>query len=194
MTESELSTIEEEKQGKIKSKKHTFGEIIVAALLVIVTIIGVAYFEICKAPFNGNWVFSDTFVTVNARYNVKYNVIKIDLIVDEVIEDWQVKASNGNVEGISLECETSDKSIKREFKFDDVSLKTDEKIETSISIENAKLKDFLLVKDLLSGEVTIRYPLIISLDNAQREKMKQYYTSGAAAFGALFWNYMMGGQ
>ena len=194
MTESELSTVEEEKQEKIQPKKQKFGEIIVAVLLVIATIIGVAYFEICKAPFYGNWVFGDTLVTVNARYNVKYNVIKIDLIVDEVVEDWQVKASNGNVEGISLECETSDKSIKREFIFDDISLKTGEKIETSVSIENAKLKDFLLVKDLLSGEVTIHYPLIISLDNVQREKIKQYYISGAAAFGALFWNYMIGGQ
>lgn len=197
MTEIDTSTLvsdNQEETKEIKSHKHNkLWEFLIVALLVIATIIGVAYFEICKAPYYGAYNFGDTKVTVNANYNSKYNVIKIDFVANEIIEDWQVRASNGKVLGIKLICETSDKSIKKEFQFDDISLQAGEKIETSLSIENAKLKDFLLVKDLLDGSVSIQYPQIINFDSAEREEIKQYYTSGAAVLGDLFLYYMMGG-
>lgn len=196
MTEVETPTDDKNKQEalkKAKSSKSCLWEILIVVILTTITIVGVAYFEICKFPYYGGWVFGDTEVTVNANYNSKYNVIKIDLVADEIIEDWQVKASEGSVDGIKLECETNDKSIKREFQFDDISLEVGKKVETSLSIENAKLKDFVMVKDLLSGNVSIQYPRIISLDSAERGKLKQYYESGAWIWGLMWANMLMGG-
>lgn len=180
--------------NKVKSKKNKFWEILIVALLTIATIIGVVYFEICNAPFNKSWIFGDTEVNINANYNSKYKVIKLDLIADEIVEKWQVAATGGKVDGIKIECETSDKSVKRDFKFDDISLKEGEKISTSLSIDNAKLKDFLMIKDLLSGTVVIFAQPVISFDLNEREKMKKYHTSGASLFGDLFLYYMMGGR
>lgn len=196
MTEFETSTHENDENIEIQEvepKKKKFWWIFTIIILTIATIIGVAYFEICKSPYYGGWVFGDTEITVNANYNSKYNVIKIDLVADEIIEDWQVNASGGSVNGIKLGCETSDKSLKREFQFDDISLETGKKVETSLSIENAKLKDFVMVKDLLNGEVSIQYPRIISLDSTERVKLKQYYESGAWFFGLMWANALMGG-
>lgn len=194
---TEISIQENNTQEEIKEvnpKKHKFWEILIVVLLTIATIIGVIYWEICNAPFNKSWLFGDTEVNINANYNSKYNVIKLDLIADEVVEKWQVSATGGKVEGIKIECETSDKSVKREFKFEDISLKEGEKISTSLSIDNAKLKDFLMVKDLLSGTVVIFAQPVISFDIEEREKMKKYHTSGASLFGDFFLYYMMGGR
>ncbi len=72
-------------------------------------------------------------------------------------------------------------------------METGKKVEASLSIENAKLKDFVMIKDLLNGEVSIQYPRIISLDSTEREKLKQYYESGAWIWGLMWANSLMGG-
>ena len=122
----ENNTQEEIKE--VKPKKKNFWWIFTVIILTTATIIGTAHFEICKFPYYGDWVFGDTKITINANYNSKYNVIKINLVADEIIEDWQVNASGGNAKGIKLVCETSDKSLKREFQFDDISLETGKKL------------------------------------------------------------------
>ncbi len=202
MSEFETNTHENENQEQeinpIQSKKLKYWQIFLIILLALITICFIAYIEICKFPYNGSYLFGDSEVSIKANYNSKYNIIKIDLSADEVIEEWQVEASGGTVEGIKLECETNDKSIKREFKFEDISLEVGKNVETSLSIENAQLKDFVMTKDLLNGQVTIFAPKIISLDSEAREQAKDYYyyrsnASSASFLGEMFLYGLMGG-
>lgn len=196
MTEFETSTRENNDNTEIqeiKTKKNDFWWIFAVIVLTIATVVGVAFYEICKLPFSHNFVFGDTNVTINANYNSEYKIIKIDLLTDEIVEDWQVTVSDGKVDGIKLICENEDKSLKRDFQFEDIALETGKNVETSFSIENSNLKDFLMIKDLLSGDVSIQCPQIINLDSSEREKLKQYYESGSWIWGLLWTNMLMGG-
>lgn len=197
-TNTHESGNQEQEINPTQSKKFKTWQVFLIILIVLITICFIAYREICKFPYNESYLFGDTEVSVKANYNSKYNIIKIDLSADEVIEEWQVDASGGTVEGIKLECETNDKSIKREFKFEDISLEVGKNVETSLSIENAQLKDFVMTKDLLNGQVTIFAPKIISLDSEEREQAKDYYyyrsnASSASFLGEMFLYGLMGG-
>lgn len=198
-TNTHESENQEQEINPTQSKKLKYWQVFLIILLVFITICFIAYKEICKFPYNGSFIFGDTEVSIKANYNSKYNVIKIDLITDQAIEEWQVDASGGTVEGIKLECETNDKSIKREFKFEDISLEVGKNVETSLSIENAQLKDFVMTKDLLHGQVTIFAPKIISLDSEEREQAKDYYyyrsnaSSTSSLLGEMFLYGLMGG-
>ncbi len=176
-----------------KKSKHRIFNFLAVTLIIVCGLIFLAYREICAMPYEGSFIFGDTTVIINATYNSKYQIAKIDLTLDEIIEDWQIKIANGNVEEIKLECETSDKTVKKEFKFKNIDLTEGEQIKGSITIESTKLNDFVLIKDLLSGDIMIYTPKIISVDSKEREKLKQYYESGAWIWGLMWANALMGG-
>ncbi len=180
-----------------KTKKKSKLKIFVFCVITFISLCGLIslyYFEKCISPLNRSLIFANTEVNINANYNLKYNIIKIDLVADEVVEKWQVIATGGTVDGFVVECETGDKSVKKIFEFDNISLKEGEKISTSLSFDNATLKDFMMIKDLFSGNVVIFDQPVISFNITEREKMKEYHTSGAALFEDLILNYLMGGR
>ena len=176
-----------------KKSKHRIFKFLIVALIIVCGLIFLAYREICAMPFERNDYIGDTSVSVRATYNTKYHVAKIDLTIDEVIEKWQVTLSNGNVSEIKLLCETGDETVKKDFVFKNIPLVEGETIKTSTSFDNMRLNDFLLIKELLSGNVQMISSKIISLDSAEREKLKQYYESGAWFWGLMWANSVMGG-
>lgn len=166
-------------------------------IIIVLIAIGIYAFIVIRdfylMPFEGTYEFGDTPVTITATYNSKYDIAKINLELDEIAENWQVKLTNGNIPEIIMQCETSDNTVKREYKFKDISLIEGEKIHSSISIENVKLKEFFLIKELLSGSVGLSVPRIISLTSDDRESIKKLYTSGAWIWGLLWANQLLGG-
>lgn len=176
------------------AKKNIFWEAIIAIIFSIITVCIVAYREYCAMPYESTEIVGDTAVSISATYNSKYHVAQIDLTIDEIVEDWQVRATNGVIkDDVKLECETADGTIKKEFKFQNISLTEGEQITGSLSLDDTGLNDFVMIKDLLSGTVRVFYPPIINLDSKEREKLKQSYTSGGSLFGNLLLYYMMGG-
>lgn len=130
--------------------------------------------EIDEAPYSTSWTFSDTKTYVNTKYNTKYDVIIIDLDIDQKIEQWQIDALNSNTTDIKITCQTYD-GLQKKFNFEDVRLNVGEKLKGKYIIEHATLKDFLMIKELLQGDATISFSKIISMDSKEREKQKQSY-------------------
>lgn len=161
--------------------------VIISFFTILITLGGiyVGYLMDCLAPFSYTNEFSDTPSTISASYSYKYNTIKIELLIDEIIEKWQVDVSNGVLDDITLRCKTLDGSLKKDFVFNDVEINRGEKIKCELIIEDATLNDFTTVKDLLGGVVQIYGPKIISLDLEERRKMKEFYTSGAALWAEI---------
>ena len=71
--------------------KQTLIAFFITLFIAIVGIGGYMYYshiEECKAPLYRSMSFGDTDVNVDAFYNDKYDVIKVDLTVYEIIDDW----------------------------------------------------------------------------------------------------------
>lgn len=113
--------------------------------------------------------------------------------IEPVLEKWQVTFSDGSINEIKLICETDDETVKKEFSFKNIPLVEGETINTSTSLDNISLNDFVLIKELLSGKVQMSYPPLINLDSTEREKLKKYYESGSWLMGLMWANALMGG-
>lgn len=188
----EKSSNEHKKKPQRKLKRKIFAFLFIA-LIICCTAIFIVYREICAMPFERDDYLADTHVFVKATYSTKYHVAKINLTIDEVIEKWQVTFSNGSISEIKLICETDDETVKKEFSFKNILLLEGETINTSTSLDNISLNDFVLIKELLSGKVQMTYPPLINLDSAEREKLKKYYESGSWLMGLMWANALMGG-
>ncbi len=176
----EKNGIFEEVKNQLKNKK--------IIIVIIVSLLGIYLVHkwICIMPFERSLVFSDTPATISATYNNKYHIGKINISLEEIVEDWQVNMTNGQIEEIKLKCETKDKTVKKEIIIKKIGLKEGEPITGSITIDNMEVKDFVLIKDLLAGEIILSLPKTISTDRKDREEMQEYYESGAWLMG-LFW-------
>lgn len=197
-TSDKSHSSKEYKENKMNKSKKSIFYVILAVFIIIITVVItlgiVGYREYCSLPYESTEIVGDTAVSISATYNSKYHVAKIDLTIDEIVEDWQVRATNGLIkDDVKIECETSDGTVKKEFKFQNISLTEGEQITGSVSLDDTSLNDFVMIKDLLSGTVRVFYPPIINLDSKEREKLKQSYTSRGSLFGDLFLYYMMGG-
>lgn len=128
--------------------------------------------QISKEPYSTTWLFADTNTHISASYNDDYDVINIDLTIDEIIEPWQIEEIGSNITEIKIICKTYD-GLKKEFNFKDITLNSGEKIKGRYTEENATLKDFVMVKSLLQGEVTISYSQPLEMDNQKRLKLKR---------------------
>ena len=89
-----------------------------------------------KAPLDRTVQFSDTDVHIETSYNDKYGISRLDITIDEIVEDWQIKAIGEDTTFIKLECETKDKTIKKDYEFWNVKLNKGEKIKGSLIFEN----------------------------------------------------------
>lgn len=158
-----------------KKSKYRMLKILLINSIIFCGLIFLTYRAICLMPYEGNFILGDTPISINATYNSRYRIAKINLTIEEIIEDWQVNTANGSINEIKLKCETNDKTVKKEFKFKNIDLTEGGQVKGSITIDNTKLKDFVLIKDLLSGDIMLYTPKIISVDSKERDKMKQYY-------------------
>ena len=128
-----------------------------------------------KAPLDRTVRFSDTDVHIETSYNDKYGISRLDITIDEIVEDWQIKAIGEDTTFIKLECETKDKTIKKDYEFWNVKLNKGEKIKGSLIFENSTQKDYVMMKDLLSGDLKIENSEYLSLDTKERDKLQQDY-------------------
>lgn len=128
-----------------------------------------------KAPLDRTVQFSDTDVHIETSYNDKYGIPRLDITIDEIVEDWQIKAIGEDTTFIKLECETKDKTIKKDYEFWNVKLNKGEKIKGSLIFENSTQKDYVMMKDLLSGDLKIENSEYLSLDTKERDKLQQDY-------------------
>jgi hypothetical protein len=128
-----------------------------------------------KAPLDRTVQFSDTDVHIETSYNDKYGISRLDITIDEIVEDWQIKAIGEDTTFIKLECETKDKTIKKDYEFWNVKLNKGEKIKCSLIFENSTQKDYVMMKDLLSGDLKIENSEYLSLDTKERDKLQQDY-------------------
>ena len=128
-----------------------------------------------KAPLDRTVQFSDIDVHIETSYNDKYGISRLDITIDEIVEDWQIKAIGEDTTFIKLECETKDKTIKKDYEFWNVKLNKGEKIKGSLIFENSTQKDYVMMKDLLSGDLNIENSEYLSLDTKERDKLQQDY-------------------
>ena len=128
-----------------------------------------------KAPLDRTVQFSDTDVHIETSYNDKYGISRLDITIDEIVEDWQIKAIGEDTTFIKLECETKDKTIKKDYEFWNVKLNKGEKIKGSLIFENSTQKDYVMMKDLLSGDLKIENSEYLSMDTKERDKLQQDY-------------------
>ena len=128
-----------------------------------------------KAPLDRTVQFSDTDVHIETSYNDKYGISRLVITIDEIVEDWQIKAIGEDTTFIKLECETKDKTIKKDYEFWNVKLNKGEKIKGSLIFENSTQKDYVMMKDLLSGDLKIENSEYLSLDTKERDKLQQDY-------------------
>lgn len=128
-----------------------------------------------KAPLDRTVQFSDTDVHIETSYNDKYGISRLDITIDEIVEDWQIKAIGEDTTFIKLECETKDKTIKKDYEFWNVKLNKGEKIKGSLIFENSTQKDYVMMKDLLSGNLKIENSEYLSMDTKERDKLQQDY-------------------
>ncbi len=154
--------------------------ILSAISLAIIGILAVfSYFYMTntqqKAPLERIVKINDTDLHIKSSFNDKYNIARLDITIDEIIEDWQIKAIGDNTTYIKLECETKDKTIKKDYDFWNVELNKGEKINGSIIFENSTQKDYVMMKDLLNGDIKLDVPEYISLDTKERERLQQEY-------------------
>ena len=154
---------------------------ITAVILIIVSAAiaaaaGYYYFlEKQKSPFERTYRINDTDTFIEASYNDKHKVIRLNVTIDEVIEDWQINTI-GDRTDMNMECETADKTVKKDYYFYDIPVKSGEKIKASLIIENSSVKDFSLTKDLLSGNIKIENSKYLTFDTKERDKLqKEYY-------------------
>ena len=126
-----------------------------------------------KAPLDRTVQFSDTDVHIETSYNDKYGISRLDITIDEIVEDWQIKAIGEDTTFIKLE--KKDKTIKKDYEFWNVKLNKGEKIKGSLIFENSTQKDYVMMKDLLSGDLKIENSEYLSLDTKERDKLQQDY-------------------
>lgn len=145
-------------------------------ILIIALLTGAFTFIWYKQkPLERDIKIKDTDIHIETSYNVKYKIIRLNIVLDEVIEEWQIN-SIGEITNIKLECETQDKTVKKEYEFNEVKLAKGKKPDASIILENSSLTDYLMVKDLLKGDIKIESSKYISLDTKERDELqKEYY-------------------
>ena len=153
---------------------------IISALFFIVFIVVCgfyySYIEKCKYPYGTTYTFADTANHIYARYNSKYKVININLTVDQIVESWQIDENGSNTTNITITCKANDNSVERDFTFKDIILRQGEKIQGTYTINNADLKDFVDIKNLLASDsVTISYSTIFDMDSKERAILKNKY-------------------
>ena len=151
----------------------------ICSLLAVIMMVVFGYFYVIntqqKAPLDRTVKLEDTDLHIATSYNDKYGIARLDITIDETIEDWQIKAIGQNLTYIKLECETKDRTIKKDYEFTDVELNKGEKIKGSLILENFSKKDYVMMKDLLSGEVKIENSKYLSLDTRERDRLQQEY-------------------
>ncbi len=150
---------------------------IISAAIILGAFAGFIYYEdiqASKEPYSTTWTFEDTDTHVNAAYNDNYEVVNVDLTIDEIIEQWQIDEIGSNITEIKIICKTYD-GLKKEFTFKDITLNPGEKIKGRYTMESATLKDFVMVKSLLQGDVTISYSQPLEMNSQKRKKLKQAY-------------------
>lgn len=159
------------------STKVIILSVISLAIVGILTIFSYFYMTNTqqKAPLDRTVQFSDTDVHIETSYNDKYGISRLDITIDEIVEDWQIKAIGEDTTFIKLECETKDKTIKKDYEFWNVKLNKGEKIKGSLIFENSTQKDYVMMKDLLSGDLKIENSEYLSLDTKERDKLQQDY-------------------
>ena len=159
------------------STKLIILSVISLAIVGIFAIFSYFYMTITqqKAPLDRTVQFSDTDVHIETSYNDKYGISRLDITIDEIVEDWQIKAIGEDTTFIKLECETKDKTIKKDYEFWNVKLNKGEKIKGSLIFENSTQKDYVMMKDLLSGDLKIENSEYLSLDTKERDKLQQDY-------------------
>ena len=128
-----------------------------------------------KAPLDRILKLNDTDLHIETSYNDKYEISRLDITIDEIVEDWQIKAIGEDTTFIKLECETKDKTIKKDYEFWNIKLNKGEKIKGSLIFENSTQKDYVMMKDLLSGDLKIENSEYLSLDTKERDKLQQDY-------------------
>ena len=129
-----------------------------------------------KAPYNRTVKINDTDTYIETSYNDKYDITRLDITIDEIIEDWQIKAIGNDKTDIKLECETQDKTVKKEYDFKDIPLNKGEKIKGNLIFENSTIKDYAMLKDLLNGKINIEiFQQYLSLDTKERDNLQQKY-------------------
>ena len=112
------------------------------------------------------------YSTVSTRWTASG---RLDITINEPVEDWQIKSIGYNTTDIILECETADKSIKKDYEIQDIPLIKGENITGNRIFENLTLKDYVMMKDLLNGEITIDIPKYLTLDTEERDKLQQEF-------------------
>lgn len=165
-----------EKENKISVKVII---LTICSLLAVIIMVVSGYFYVIntqqKAPLDRIVKLKDTDLYIATSYNDKYGIARLDITIDETIEDWQIKAIGNNLTYIKLECETKDRTIKKDYEFPNVELNKGEKIKGSLILENFSQKDYVMLKDLLSGEVKIENSEYLSLDTKERDRLQQEY-------------------
>ncbi|MCM1338458.1 MAG: hypothetical protein NC191_02165 [Muribaculaceae bacterium] len=153
--------------------------LIISSLVIFGIILGSAgfyvYNEKQKSPLERTYKISNTDVHIKTVYNNKYNTGRLDITIDEPIEDWQIKAIGYDETYITLECETADKTVKKEYIITDIPLIKGEKITGNLIFENLALKDYAMMKELLSGDITIETPKYLTLDLKERDNLQQEF-------------------
>ena len=162
---------------KLNSNKSTITVILPVILFVILLCGGGFYVYNAKqkSPFERTYKISDTDIYIKTTYNDKYNIGRLDITINEPVEDWQIKSIGYNTTDIVLECETTDKSIKKDYEIQDIPLIKGENITGNRIFENLTLKDYVMMKDLLNGEITIDIPKYLTLDTEERDKLQQEF-------------------
>ena len=162
---------------KLSSNKSTI-TVILSVILFVILLCGGGFYVYNvkqKSPFERTYKISDTEVHIKTTYNNKYNIGRVDITINEPVEDWQIKSIGYNTTDIVLECETTDKSIKKDYEIQDIPLIKGENITGNRIFENLTLKDYVMMKDLLNGEITIDIPKYLTLDTEERDKLQQEF-------------------
>ena len=151
--------------------------------LIVIAIVGAAvgfgYVHIAnskqKAPYEKILKTDGTDVKIETSYNDKYGIVRLNLIIDEVVEDWQIQSIDDDKTYINMICETKDKTVKKEYYFADVSLIKGEKIKATLVMEDSSLKDYIMLKDLLNGEIKLDISDYLTLDTDKRANLQQEF-------------------
>ena len=102
---------------KLNSNKSTI-TVILSVILFVILLCGGGFYVYNakqKSPFERTYKISDTDIYIKTTYNDKYNIGRLDITINEPVEDWQIKSIGYNTTDIVLECETTDKSIKKDY-------------------------------------------------------------------------------
>lgn len=161
---------------KKDKKTKTINIVLVFMSILLMILAGLyIYFEKVKSPFVKDYKIDNTDIKIETSYNNKYKIIRINVTLDEVIEDWQINSLDAKTTTILLICETNDKTIKKEYELNDVPLVKGEKIKGNLVIENASFNDYSMLKELIKGDVKIGISDYLTLDTKKRDKLQQEY-------------------